>query len=227
MTRLHELAISFVGALACLPLLQACGNGVPPARTRTGTALASAPTARADTGKPVPLSADDIELYAAVLRAAAQRVERPTGDDERILARARQAQKGSAGTDPATLASYAADLERAVELKTHIDDDIVRERHLDPDRYSRIRDRIEAVIPPIEARGDADAADATPEAPAPAVGAGAPSDAAGAAPEPGSPAEVHRRQALQAAFSADSAALAPHRAELQRLIWRVRMSRMN
>lgn len=240
---------AIAGVTVCAGLLTACGASAPPPPERAGAAAAavaagfgggispaasgSGPSAGA---APVasggdatvadavsddragietvaqlqrlrPLTAADVDFYASVMQAAVARLDHPTPDDIEVLRQATAIERGSAGVDPDAMARNAAIMERAVELQTHLDDAIVRERHLDAARYAVLRDRIENVIPPLEIEG--------------AGGGGSPSDAPS---EPATAEQREFRRLFEARSRADAAFLAPRRAELQRLIRRVRLA---
>ncbi len=146
-----------------------------------------------------PLSNADVKLYADVMSAAVARLDHPTAEDRRVLARSDALQRGVAAGDPAPSPAAAEAASRAVILRTRMDDEIVRQRHIDARWYGLVRDRIESVIPPVDAYG-----------------------VAGAAPAPEIAGEDELARLSEERRKADAALLAPRRAELQRLIRRVR-----
>ena len=95
-----------------------------------------------------PRSTADVQLYLTVMRAAAERVRHPTADDFAAQKRWQTVIANAHGSVVApTDADLAAD-DRVLMLNSgQTDILIVRERHLDEDRYSRIVDDIEEALP--------------------------------------------------------------------------------
>jgi hypothetical protein len=189
-----------------LSLLAACAHAQHSASgTSAGTAGAAGPTpSLTNVTSAAPLTPQDIDFYAGIMRAAADRLDHLTPDEQRVLAEAHGAGSSNAAADPTRAAAMAGDMMRAVELETREDDAIVRAQHVDTARYNRIRDRIEAVVPAMAGGADGD----------------------GAVPAPVTPTEAAQRHRAEIQFTVDSTALAPRWAELQRLIWTVRMSKL-
>jgi len=141
-----------------------------------------------------PLTEADIQFYLSVMRAAADRLDHPTPADRAALAKLEALNNGASGVDPAVIAQSSDELDLAMELKNAADDRIVRERHLDDDRYQKIKSRIE-------------------DAGAPKVGDGGESNPASYTPT---------QRAAMAQISNDSIAIASHAKEIAALINRVR-----
>ena len=93
-----------------------------------------------------PLTQADIALYLKVMRAAAARVRKPSEDDTRTLARAKQIMAASA-SGHAPDAADADELQRASQIYLSMDQIVVREMGIDAANYTAIADAIEAVIP--------------------------------------------------------------------------------
>lgn len=152
-----------------------------------------------------PLTAADVAQYASVMHAAADRWHNLPADDRSALAAAKSLEAQGSTPDPTAIATMADKLQRASELKTGMDHIVARERHIPLDCYDAIAGRIEAV------------------APDPATLASGDPDGAGAVL---TPAERARQAASRQQEAADSAVVAPRRAELQPLIHEVRMGHL-
>lgn len=145
-----------------------------------------------------PLTAQDVELYLSVMRAAAERVKNPTAADQATLRDAAKIlTEAAAGRLPTS--ADANTLARATMLATARDQAVAEERKLDLRAYRGIAEAIEAVVP-------------DPALPAPP---------ASAAPQP-----LHAPTLLEQRLAAINAAnekfLAPYRQKIQALLAVVR-----
>lgn len=141
----------------------AAAPGRGPVRRAAGSAAGSpAPRepGRGDVADPrrlPPLREADVALYADVMRAAAARLEHPTAADQRLRAEAAALRRAALGTDPAHPPGDADAPATAAALRTHMDDEIVRERHIDERWYAMVRARIERALARDRREGAGDA----------------------------------------------------------------------
>ncbi len=154
-----------------------------------------------------PLSKDDIALYLQVMHAAADRVQHPAAADIALLARYKTllaAADSSKAAMPSPADSIA--MADATMLKLQMDMLIVRERHIDEQRYTGIASVIDDVVP-----------NPTMYVAGGARGEGFPVDV----PEQSS-ASIALSQKIKNAEAQDATILAPYRAEIQQLLSVVR-----
>jgi hypothetical protein len=93
-----------------------------------------------------PLTPSDVELYLRVMRAAAERVRIPSSEDMQTIARARQI-ISAAATGHVPSSTDAGTLQQVSQICLAMDQIVVREMQIDPNRYIAIADAIEAVVP--------------------------------------------------------------------------------
>ena len=107
-----------------------------------------------------PLSAADMDLYISVMQQAAYRVQHPTAEDKRVLVEADALTKeANSGDTVVPTEKQLEDMERAMLLRTQMDEIVAGNRHLDTGRYDAIRDRIEEEVGELYCDPGADVSD--------------------------------------------------------------------
>jgi hypothetical protein len=135
-------------ALMAMCTAAACNRNHPPPIAQT-----AGPTLPNATGIPPlteqkldPLTANDVDLYLRVMRAAAARVQSPTAEDTATLAEAHKIMTAAAaGQVPSS--TDARTLQRASQIGTEMDQIVADEQHIDPATYIGIALAVEAVVP--------------------------------------------------------------------------------
>lgn len=124
------------------PVRAACIAGLG---RRAALALLAASLGRgAALAAPAPLTQADVDLYLSVMQVAAQRVQHPTAEDERVFADADSLTlAANSGQAVAMSEQQVDDMTLALELRTQMDEIVAADRRLDVDHYDAVRDRIE------------------------------------------------------------------------------------
>jgi hypothetical protein len=200
-----------LAATLCVVLAQGgCGRNqtAPPSEgAENSPATRSAPPVEASPEQQTEqkldlLTKDDVELYLKVMRAAAARVQNPTGGDQATLEGAKKILAGGASGHVPTQDDVKT-LERANLVATAMDQIVAEEMKLDGRAYRGIAEAIESVVPN----------------PVPPTASGG-----GAAPTPASadhaPTPLEKR--LSEVNAANGKFLAPYREEIEKLIAVVR-----
>lgn len=92
---------------------------------------------------PAPLYDAEIAQYLQVMREAAQRIQHPTPDERKMLARADAISNAANSGDPAAAANDGELLERALAFRMQTDLAVARLHHLDTAHYQALSERIE------------------------------------------------------------------------------------